>query len=112
MTFSDSEFKFTFETEHDIPKGGFLEIELPEEMNFPEVAVTSQQIDHTAPSTLSFNSITENTISFMVPNGLKTSETSVSVTLRQIFTPRSFRPSSGFTVYTKNSDGFIVDSGG
>ena len=112
MTYSESEFKFTFETEHDIPNGGYLEIVLPEEMNFSNETVITQQIDHDAPNTLKFNNITENTISFNVPNGLKTSERSVSLTLKQIFTPRSFRPSSGFTVYTKNADGYIVDSGG
>ena len=41
MTFSDSEFKFTFETEHDIPDDGYLEIVLPEEMNFPSDAIIS-----------------------------------------------------------------------
>lgn len=36
MTFStDSEFDFAFETEHDVPKNGFIKLTLPIEMVFP-----------------------------------------------------------------------------
>ena len=73
MTYSESEFKFTFKTEHDIPTGGYLEIQLPEEMNFNQQAVDSQQLNHVKPNSLTFDSITKTTISFKVPNGLATS---------------------------------------
>jgi len=42
MTFSeDSIFDFTFETEHDVPKNGFMKIDLPKEMAFPEEFVNN-----------------------------------------------------------------------
>lgn len=36
----------------------------------------------------------------------------MEVTLEQVMTPRSFRPSSDFKIYTKSEEGYIVDSGG
>ena len=43
MTFAtDSVFTFEFETEHEIPIGGFLKVKLPEEMEFPAEMVESQ----------------------------------------------------------------------
>ena len=82
MTYSEAEFKFSIKTEHDIPDGGYLTIQLPEEMNFNQQAVETQQIDHNKPNSLSFDSLTETTISFKVPNGLDTSVSSVAVTLK------------------------------
>lgn len=41
-TFSfDSSFDFNFETEHDVPKNGFLLVSLPSVMEFPEEVVAS-----------------------------------------------------------------------
>jgi len=37
-----SEFKFTHETEHDVPEQGFLKIGLPVEMAFPESVVAAK----------------------------------------------------------------------
>ena len=112
LTSSEGTFDFSFITEHDIPDNGLLEIELPEEMSFSKDAVEVQQIRHEKPSSLVFESLTEQAIVFRVPNGLKSSTTAVEITLEQVLTPRSFRPSSDFKVYTKSEEGYIVDSGG
>lgn len=42
-TFSEgSVFDFTFETEHDVPRNGFITIKLPVEMAFPDELVQNQ----------------------------------------------------------------------
>ena len=51
-------------------------------------------------------------MTFAVPGGLNTSTQRVSLSVSNIITPRSLRPSSGFTIYTRNAAGFIVDAGG
>lgn len=108
----DSKFDFTFLTEHNIPKGGFLTIRVPEEMHIPQKYVDAQDIKHKIPGSLKFESLTETTVSFKVPNGLNTSSKRISISLSNLMTPRSFKPSSDFRIETKNSDGFIVDAGG
>ena len=39
---ADTDFQFTFETEHDVPVDGYLKIGLPVEMAMPQRLVDSQ----------------------------------------------------------------------
>jgi hypothetical protein len=123
-TFSEESFyDFTFETEHSVPVGGFLRMTLPVEMAFPKDVVDSQRPVFTieqnsrssdlATDKIRFNNVTTEYISFEFPSGHNyTKHNPLRLTLENIRTPRSFRPSSEFTVETRSTQGYIIDAGG
>ena len=56
--------------------------------------------------------MTLNSITFELPAGHLTSEPPLSVTLRNVLSPRSFKSSYAFNITSMNPEGYSIDAGG
>lgn len=124
-TYSDeSVLDFTFETEHNVPPGGTLKVTLPVEMKFPQTVVDSQEPNIKVSQTVSvgsgatvnpelkFEIVTPEYINLSFIDGHRVENNPVRLTIENVRTPRSTRPSSEFLVQTLSKEGFIIDGGG
>jgi len=60
-----------------------------------------------------FSNVTREYIMFEFPAGHKhDSHNPLRLTLESLRTPRSYRPSSEFTVETMSTEGYVIDAGG
>ena len=59
-----------------------------------------------------FKEVTSEYILFTFPNGHSTDDNPIRLSLNDVRTPRSFRPSSEFKIETWTVEGFIIDAGG
>lgn len=111
MTFTkDSTLDFQLETEHDVPKGGALNVLLPIEMEFPK----AEQVIFSGDGLLweATEELTSRLIIFKFDEAHTTAANPIKLRLENIRMPRSFRPSSEFSVETKSLEGFVIDAGG
>ena len=115
----NSIFKFTYETEHDIPVQGFLKVKLPVEMAFPERVIAAKDSTTLGPTAsggpdekIVFVELTSEYILLSLPDGHSTKNNPILLTLNNIRTPRSFRPSSEFLIETSSDEGYVIDAGG
>ena len=119
-TFDDeSELRFLFETEHDVDIDGTLKVKLPIEMAFPAEAVNqadpatvlSQYVKSS--EDVSLVEITSEHIILKFGTGYTTAKgKTFKLSLSNIRSPRSFRPSSEFLIQTMSPEGFVIDEGG
>ena len=107
VTFTENaDLIFTYETEHDIPLNGFLKITLPVEMAFPTSIIESEDpssaLGPTATNSddeqIDFVELTSQSILLNFPDGHSINSNPIELTLKNIRTPRSFRPSSEFII--------------
>jgi len=110
-TFSEqSKMRFNFETEHSVPKNGYIKVVLPIEMTFPSAVVDAQKpvftisqkvINKVSTDVAKFVNVTAEYIMFVFENGHEyLTDNPIKLTLEKIRTPRSFRPSSEFVIET------------
>lgn len=120
-TFDDeSELIFQFETEHDVDADGTLKVKLPIEMQFPAEAVSAADDPATVLSRyvkssveVSLVEITSEHIILKFGTGYTTAKgKTFSLSLFNIRSPRSFRPSSEFLIQTVSPEGYVIDEGG
>ena len=97
----DSTYSFELLAEHDIPVGGKLFIELPQQMS---------TTDETAVSGLTLVEYSIQKITLSLPLGSKKEE-KLSCIITGIRNPRSFQPSDAFKIYTTDNDDYIIDLG-
>ena len=127
LTFSDdTSFQFSFETEHDVPEDGYIRIELPDEMAFPDDIVENQSVnieidakviieangEETVVKNAVLEEITTRYALFQMPNGHLTLDNPIELSITGLRTPRSYRQSSAFLIETMTVDKFIIDAGG
>ena len=115
-----------FETEHNVPEDGFIKIQLPVEMAFPDDTVESQNINIEIDATVKIDSsgketvvkdarleeITQTYALFQMPNGHLTDDNPIELSITGLRTPRSFRQSSEFVIETMTVEKYIIDAGG
>ena len=91
---------------------------MPIEMAFPEEMITSQNPTTTIGKTvlsgalsnsMEFVSISSTDLELKFGNGHTTEQNPIRMKFERIRTPRSFRPTSEFTIQTMSVEGFVID---
>lgn len=61
---------------------------------------------------MQFHNVTSSYMYMKFPTGHATSDNPIRLTLQNLRTPRSFRPSSEFKIETRTEEGYVIDGGG
>lgn len=108
LTFDDQTvYEMEFETQHNIPPGGYLNVTLPDECFFDINLTEPQSLDQ-----MDYINMTDKYVLFFFEAGHSVASNPLWARIDYIRNPRSFRPSTGFTVTTMDQNGYVIDAGG
>jgi hypothetical protein len=112
-TFESATYNLEISPEHGIQKGGFIEVSLPQGLVFlPGGEVFAAKKDATSNDKLRRSDNTANRIRILVLEAHSPEDNPIVFSLLNIRNPRSFKPSKGFHVITRDTGKVKVDIGG
>ena len=113
MTFESTTYNLEVSPEHGIPEMGFIEVDLPKGLEFTKDEVFSDTRDASNEAKMNlWDATRKDRVLIQLLTEHKAENNPLRFSLLNIRNPRSYKPSKGFSIITRDKNKVPVDIGG